>query len=104
MSERPTFQARIADADDDPCVVELVGELDMSTAPEFDAVLDVVVTRGTDVVIDCAQLTFIDSSGINALVRAHHQLGERVLRVRNVPDQMHRVLKLTKLVELFALE
>lgn len=102
--EQPAFRARVVDGGDGACVVELVGDLDMSTAAELDRALETAVDLGRDVVIDCTALTFIDSSGLNALVRAHHRLDGRELRLRSVSDQLRRVLKVTRLNELFAEE
>ena len=52
-------------------VVHLQGELDMATADHLRQVLDATMTDDTaDVVIDLADLTFIDSTGIRVLLSA----------------------------------
>jgi anti-sigma B factor antagonist len=65
--------------------VFLAGELDLCTAPSFAAALAHVDPRRTScLIIDLAELEFIDSSGLYQLVvalkRQHRQGGEVVLR------------------------
>jgi anti-sigma B factor antagonist len=71
-------------------------------APNFSSCIDEVVANGTaNVVIDLADLTFIDSTGIAALVDYHQRLnasGQR-LRVVNVGVQPAGVLDLIGLSE-----
>jgi stage II sporulation protein AA (anti-sigma F factor antagonist) len=45
------------------------GELDIATAPQLDAVLCDVEARDRRVAVDLHALTFMDSSGVNLLVR-----------------------------------
>lgn len=72
-----------------------VGEIDQATAPLFaDALADAVPGRGR-VDVDIAGVTFMDSSGINALVQ-HRRPGCRLLVV-NVPPQIRRVFDITGL-------
>jgi anti-sigma B factor antagonist len=52
-------------------VVTVTAELDLVTVPEFSRTLGVVQTAATGpVVLDLTGVTFLDSSGINALVLA----------------------------------
>jgi len=49
-------------------VVGVIGEVDMATAPDLGCQLDALVDRGhTDVVLDLANLDFLDSSGLHAI-------------------------------------
>ncbi|MER6817205.1 STAS domain-containing protein [Spirillospora sp. NPDC000708] len=51
-------------------VVELSGELDVTTAPAvIDQVAELVMTDRTQVALELSQVTFCDSSGLNAFVR-----------------------------------
>src|SRR4051794_18373389 len=48
------------------------GELDLATAPELeDKVLAAVRDGGRAVVVDLRELTFMDSTGVRAIVAAH---------------------------------
>jgi anti-anti-sigma factor len=51
--------------------VIVTGELDMSTAPAFAAAF--TQFRG-DITVDLSGVTFLDSSGIAALIRAHRHV------------------------------
>jgi anti-sigma B factor antagonist len=55
--------------------VAVRGELDLAEAPRLEEVLRELA--GHDVVVDLSGLSFIDSSGIGALVRAHAAAKER---------------------------
>jgi anti-sigma B factor antagonist len=75
------FSAKVVGLDDDAAVF-LSGELDMATAPDLTAALDPVIAHGPrEVVLDLSELSFVDSSGIAALVEAQHRLGEQERRL-----------------------
>lgn len=71
----------------------LRGELDMATVKQLEQAIAEFVRPGRTVVIDMAQLSFIDSSGIGLLVSAYKQTGERVV-ICNPSRQVRRVLEL----------
>src|SRR5260370_33312828 len=54
--------------------VALQGEVDMSDASQLQAAL--LKLKG-DVVIDCSELTFIDSTGLHVLINVHKRLAEQ---------------------------
>ena len=54
---------------DGSCVVSMSGELDLDSAAEFGALLDVMTAPApVHVVVELSGVRFIDSSGLNALV------------------------------------
>lgn len=71
--------------DDAPVTVELNGgqlatlrgELDLSSYDEVSAVLTPLFDADGDVILDLAELTFVDSSGIRIFIRLHTALQER---------------------------
>ena len=72
----------------------------MATAPQLAAALEAVSDRTTRVVVDLSAVSFLDSSGLNALVHARRALAERELsfRVVSPKDQVvRRVLEITRL-------
>jgi stage II sporulation protein AA (anti-sigma F factor antagonist) len=82
--------------DGDACVVMAAGEVDMASAPQLsDALADV---HGR-VILDLARVTFLDSSGINVLVRARNRLRAESgdLTIRNPQDNVRAVLKVVGL-------
>ncbi|SMH36218.1 anti-anti-sigma factor [Rathayibacter oskolensis] len=84
----------------DIVVVRPVGRLDLSTAPEFEAVVLRAVTDGDlRIVIDLAGIEFLDSSGLGVLVaclkEARRAGGD--LRVAAPAEQPAMVLELSNL-------
>ena len=80
-------------------VLTLGGELDLATVPVLQERLDDAMRGKAAVVIDLSRLRFIDSSGLELLVRAErHQRdsGGQLVLVRG-PRAVHRVFALTSL-------
>ena len=83
---------------DDYALLCCAGEIDQATAPLFaDALADAVPGRHR-VEVDLAGVTFMDSSGINALVQ--HRRPGCDLVVTHVPPHIRRVLDITGLTPL----
>lgn len=80
-------------------VVALRGELDVASS---DFVKRTLLSSELPVVVDMADLTFIDSSGLTALVNASNELTKRglALRVRGVTPDLRRLFELTGLTKL----
>lgn len=98
MSE---FVAEIRDGA--PHVVVASGELDIAVTDEFVARCREALADPSDVLeIDFGGVTFIDSTGIGALVRVHKDATAAGTQVRltHVPRQVSRVLDLTGLAQL----
>jgi len=49
------------------------GELDIATAPELTRLLARLRAHGHTVTLDLAEMTFIDSTGLSALMDAHFE-------------------------------
>jgi len=89
-----------------PRELRLVGELDMSTIKELSRVLDPKLIEGGDVVLDVEDLQFMDSTGLQVLIRSALSLdgrGKVILRapgnlVRSILDLAIRTDKIQNLV------
>jgi anti-sigma B factor antagonist len=85
-------------------IVLLSGRLNAVSAPEAKGVLKAMVSAGShDLVLDLGELTFIDSSGLSALVagyRASAELGGN-LKLAAMATQVFQVLTLTHLDRVF---
>ena len=82
----------------------LRGEVDLATAPQLRADLDRVVNANrADLTIDCANLSFIDSTGIAVILEARERLENqgRHLRMLNLQSGPRRVLEVLGLTDLF---
>ena len=92
---RTGFHAR---ADDDGVNIQLLGELDMATAPRLGRVLDEALDTMPDTVrLDLSELTFLDSTGIRVLMTASRRARDQSCSVILHAPRAHvlRTLKLT---------
>jgi anti-anti-sigma factor len=76
-------------------IVSLAGELDMVHAPVVAETLDALADGERAVIVDLSELTFIDSSGIHAILRPRPQQGSVLLVCP--PGNIQRVLSVTKI-------
>jgi anti-anti-sigma factor len=89
--------------------LSVAGELDLETTPSLlDSILCAGLT-GTDgdrVVVDLAGVTFIDSSGLAALVDAHRRLAaqSQQLVVANPDDGVWRIFTLAGIDQILAVD
>jgi anti-anti-sigma factor len=71
----------------------LRGELDIATIDDLQARLDEIMVPGEPVVLDLAQLTFLDSAAVHCLVRTWTATGHPVV-LRNTSPTVRRILEL----------
>ncbi|MEV4510327.1 STAS domain-containing protein [Dactylosporangium sp. NPDC049525] len=85
------------DRDADTITVTVAGDVDLSTVAELDHAVLAAVIGATSVVIDLAAVTFIDSAGINTLLKSRRLADERGRRFRiaNATGVVRDVLDLT---------
>jgi anti-anti-sigma factor len=91
-------------ADTDPTVVSLTGELDIASAPQLEERIRNLVDSGrTRLVIDLADLTFCDSTGIGTLVRGNNDCRAQGGYLRLAAPNRHiaRVLAVVGLLDAF---
>lgn len=89
--------------DGERATVLLRGELDIATRrPVFDALVALVADGVTDLVIDAAELTFLDSSGLGLLLEVR-RLGV-TLTLRNPSPRVRRVLDVVMIDGLIGIE
>jgi anti-anti-sigma factor len=77
LADRTIEQPLFSVSTEPPALLHLAGELDMVGAPALTEALEPLTSRGGNIGMDLAELTFMDSSGINALCQAAQALGER---------------------------
>jgi len=85
--------------------VEVCGEVDLQSEGAFVEEVD-ALARARDsaaILLDLAEVDFIDSSGVRALVRVRRRHGER-LRLVAVSAPVQRVLDIAGLMASFGLE
>ena len=80
----------------DCSVIHVSGEVDLATAPILERALAAAIGGSYPIVVDFAATRFIDSTGLDVLLRArrrHHQ----ILAVAALPPTLRRVFELTKI-------
>jgi anti-anti-sigma factor len=87
----------------DWCLLVLSGEFDLVTAEILEETLERVTGASPGVVVlDMAQVSFIDSSGLKPLIRAHAR--GTTLRVRSASPTVQAVISLTGLDKVLPLD
>lgn len=98
------FSVAIQSADHDGSLVAVVrGELDMLSASMLDAELEAATARRpATLVVEMSAVTFLDSSGCHALVRAHRRADTTgvELHLAGINGTCRRVLEVAGLSEL----
>ena len=93
----PAFACTATHGGLDAAWVNVVGELDIATAPELERTLHESEQLAHLTVLDLRELTFIDCAGVHAIVNASlraRQDGRRLVLVRGRPD-IYRIFTLT---------
>ncbi|MGN6872722.1 MAG: STAS domain-containing protein [Solirubrobacteraceae bacterium] len=88
--------------DGDAVVVALAGELDLPVAPLVrDALVRALREPYQRLIIDLSGLTFIDSSGLYAILHADKRCREagRMLTIRPGPPNVQKVFELTNTID-----
>jgi len=85
-------------------VVALLGELDASTAVDFESALTPLLDANLEhLVVNAQGLEFVDSCGLRALIRAREQLIGKggSLEIHEPTPTVRRVLEITQLEDAF---
>ncbi|HET7488166.1 MAG TPA: STAS domain-containing protein [Acidimicrobiales bacterium] len=86
--------------------VSPAGDLDVSTSPRLLACIDELLAEGrSKIVVDLRAVTFIDSSGLGALVKAHKHAGPTArLTVVQPPPHVHRAMEISGILKVITVE
>ena len=91
---------------DDAYVIRVQGELDLASCPKLDfALMDAEESRASRIVLDLEELMFIDSSGLEALLRASRRSASngtrlQITRGKGYPAEMFRLTALDQTLPL----
>jgi len=100
-------EARFVPAADGSPVIAAAGEIDVATAPDLTAALDGMIERGAKAIsVDMEHVTFIDSSGLGALVAAlkKAQQTDATLTLVHLTGSARKVFEITGLLETFGVD
>ncbi len=95
---------RVLLADDG--TISVVGEIDLAGGPLLDQVIAAREAAGDDVVIEMAEVTFVDSSGLRSLIAASQRAAGAGRRVRLVAPSavLVRLLDITATTSMFDID
>jgi anti-sigma B factor antagonist len=106
-ADSPAFEVvEGADADGTP-VLSVTGDLDLVSAPALDRRFAELARQGGQrAVVDLANVTFIDSSGVRAIISGHQLLQQHssALVLRSPSAATRRLLELTGLDGVLSIE
>lgn len=91
---------------DGATVIHVAGEVDMDTHLALEeAIVEVVRSGGGPVVVDLADVSFLDSSGVRALLMGRQEAlaHQTAVTVRNPQRLVREVLRLTEVAPLLGL-
>ena len=103
MGRRDAEFATATRQNGDSLVLSPTGELDMATAPEFEEASE-RAQGGSAILIDLREMTFIDSTGIRALLQVYSagQNGHSTVSFIRGQRHVQRVLQLVGVEQLLA--
>ena len=81
-------------------VLHVFGELDISNAKEFETAVKIAeesIEPDKLLVIDLATCTFLDSTALQVVVRAHQRHGDRLSVIVPEASVIHRIFRITSL-------
>jgi anti-anti-sigma factor len=70
------------------------GEIDLSTKERIHEALMEAQQGSADVIVDLSDVTFMDSTGINALVRARRNAPDGLFHVVGAPQRIRKALEI----------
>jgi anti-anti-sigma factor len=74
----PPFRVTVEELPGGVHVFQVAGELDQATAPDLREPLEDAIARGISaILVDLTDCSFIDSTGLSVLVRAHQSVAQR---------------------------
>lgn len=77
-------------------LLSITGRLDTSTAPQLEAIITDELTNVTDLVFDFANLEYISSVGLRALLKAQKKMNAvGSMKVLNVNEAIMEVFEIT---------
>lgn len=88
-------------------VIAVRGDVDLYTAPRLWETIDAAIaTTPHQLVIDLTNVSFLDSSGLSVLVKAHKRLRpvDGSVVVRGAAEQVYMALEISKLTSVLTVE
>jgi anti-sigma B factor antagonist len=101
------FELNVESSDDLNLVISLKGEIDIYTAPDFkEKLLNNIGDGNREVVLDCSELSYMDSTGLGILVGALKRTKQhgRSITIKKPKSTVRKLFKITGLDKVFIVE
>ncbi len=83
-------------ADANALVIALVGRLDTTTAPQFEAEIKSSLDGVTDLTLDFADLEYVSSAGLRVILAAQKTMNKQgTMTIKNVSEEIMEVFEIT---------
>ena len=95
------------DARDNKILAQMEGDLDLNSVNELKRVMDEAIsTNKTDVSVDCAELRYIDSTGLGVLVSILKKVKEYggKMQILELKPYLFKIFDVTGLTNVFEIE
>jgi anti-sigma B factor antagonist len=91
----PGRNGELLTIEDTPTGCRLVGEVDATNADRLRGHIAERAEPDRDFIVDCAELTFMDSSGVHAVLTAAGRMGGGALVFRGCGPSLRRLFEVT---------
>ncbi len=93
----PTFSANCRVDGDGRAIVEVIGDIDLASRDQLWTVIEEALGTGGALVIDLAGATFVDSIGLNLILRANKErpADSEQVTLRSPSDAVCKLLRIT---------
>lgn len=83
--------------------VEIVGELDSTTAPEAQAKILPLAEKGSKIILDMSNVTYMSSAGLRTLLVLYRRANENISRIvlAGVTEEVREIMSLTGFLDHF---
>lgn len=92
---------------DDKSLVELIGDLDIYTSPEFNKdILKEFNKNKKDIIFDASGLDYIDSTGLGAFISLYKTVNEngKTIKIIGIKQNVKKIFTITELDKIFRIE
>ncbi|MDU2709663.1 MAG: STAS domain-containing protein [Finegoldia magna] len=89
----------------DEIIVRIQGDLDINTCDEFrDDLLEEYKKNPKDIRIDATDLSFIDSTGLGALIKVYNEINNHKIYIDNIKKHVNKVFTITEMDKIFVIK
>lgn len=92
--------------EDQGLVVEMGGDLDISSSPKFTEAVEENFNKDSDIIFDMEDLDYIDSTGLGAFMTIFRQIKDTDydIEIINAKDNIKKIFTITELDKVFRMK